>query len=170
MYIAIEMRNWSPGQTARKKPAKLEPIAGASLDVKDRATRGLRRRKAFASLDSNVSRSRRKKRRSSLWKRRMRARELLKRTLGDFQMGKRGCCLSSRQHTVDLVCRSVVPLHLPSRHELCRDQLPCLQPGEGRDAQAQRRANSRDIVVVSPFGNGLESLGIGRALLHGRRA
>jgi hypothetical protein len=89
------MRNCSLGHTARKKPAKLDPIAGASFEVRDLATRGLRFRNRTASLERRLSRNRTKKRRSRRWKRRMSARELLRRTLGDFQIGSRCSGLDS---------------------------------------------------------------------------
>lgn len=67
----------------------LDPIAGASLEVNDRDMRGFRRRKGFASGVRRLSRRRVKKRRRSRWKRRMKDREHVKRTLGDFQTGSR---------------------------------------------------------------------------------
>jgi hypothetical protein len=96
MYMAIVMRNWSLGDTARRKPAKLDPMAGASRDVSERAMRGLRRRKGPASWVRRLERRRRKKRRKRRWKRRMRASELLRRRVGDFQSGDLGVFLCSR--------------------------------------------------------------------------
>ena len=79
------MRSWSPGYTARKNPAKLDPMAGANLDVKERDMRGFRRRNDLPSWLSRLSRMRRKKRRRRRWNSSMRARELLRRTLGDLR-------------------------------------------------------------------------------------
>jgi hypothetical protein len=92
------IRNWSPGQTARKKPARLDPIAGAMREVKDLDMRGFRRRNGFASFVRRLSRSRVKKRRRSLWESRMRESEHVRRTFGDFQPAVRGWDLRIRKY------------------------------------------------------------------------
>lgn len=68
---------------ARAKPARLAPIAGERLDVREREIRGLRRRNGAASLVSRLERRREKKRNSSRCRRRMSERERESRKFGD---------------------------------------------------------------------------------------
>lgn len=68
---------------ARAKPARLAPIAGARLDVREREIRGLRRRNGAASLMSRLERRREKKRKRNRCRRRMSERERESRKFGD---------------------------------------------------------------------------------------
>lgn len=165
------MRSWSDGYTARKKPAKLDPMAGASLDVREREIRGFRRRNERASLLRRLERIRRKKRRRSLWKRRMRARELLRRRLVDFQMGVRGWFLLKSQHHPPILANiTCLPLHRSSRQQLCLDQVPSLQARESHHAQAQRRAKSSHVVIIGALCDHVVSFRMYGALLYDGRA
>jgi hypothetical protein len=90
ILMAIVIRSWSPGYTARKNPARLDPIAGVRREVKVLDIRGFRLLNGFAPLLRRVSRRRVKKRRRSLWNKSMRASEDVKRTFDDFHTGVRG--------------------------------------------------------------------------------
>lgn len=69
---------------ARANPARLAPIAGARRDVRERETRGLRRRNGAASLMRRLERRRERKRNRSRCRRRMRERERESRKFGDL--------------------------------------------------------------------------------------
>lgn len=151
--MAIDIRSWSPGYTARKNPAKLEPIAGASLEVSDFEMRGFRRRKGFASCVRRLSRRRMKKRRSNRWKSRMRDNEHVKRTLGDFHTGRRRCGLPKRLASCRYIKELKNSLCVALCQELVRHQIPSLQPRERHHGKPQGSSNGRSIVIIPSFGN-----------------
>lgn len=122
-------------------------MAGARRDVSVLDIRGLRRRKGLASLVRRLSRSRRKKRRRSLWNKRMREREQLSRTFGDFQMLVRGLQLC--QHHVQCCSTyNFLPFRRIAREHLCLYQIPCFEPRERHQRQPQRRANRSRIIII----------------------
>lgn len=81
-YIAIEMRNWSPGYTPSANPAMLAPIAGARREVRVFAIRGFRWRNVAASRVRRLARRRVKKRKKRRWRRRISERARERRKLG----------------------------------------------------------------------------------------
>lgn len=78
-------RVWSAGERPRKRPERDAPAAGASLEVRARAKRGLRRRKGLASSVRRLSLRRMKKRWRTRWKKRIEERERERRKLGDLR-------------------------------------------------------------------------------------
>jgi len=86
-YIAIVTLNCSDGYTASIKPARLAPIAGARLEVRDRPVLLFRWRNGRASGDRRCARSRVKKRKRMRWRRRIVDIDNESRKFGLFQNG-----------------------------------------------------------------------------------
>lgn len=162
------MRNWSTGYTARKKPARLDPMAGASREVNERAMRGLRRLNGFASCLRRLSRRRVKKRRRRRWNSKISDSEHVKRTFGDLYTGsgRGGLCTVSMAARCTTRCYS--PFWLTPGQEPGLDEIPRLEAREGHHGEPQAGADRGSIVVVASLCNCVVLLGRQRALPDGR--